>query len=153
MGVWIAHPFRGQQKGQDEEVASRQRLLMEKLERRALALSDVISFHHYGDAPSTHARITALQQLGRPVWLTEFMARPRGSRFDPLLALLRAHGVPAFCWGLVAGRTQTTFAWKSWGQHARGLNESTTPDEVWFHDILKPSGASASDGAQPSQSN
>ena len=34
--------------------------------------------------------------------------------FDPVLGYLKARGVWAVSWGLVAGRSQTIFPWDSW---------------------------------------
>jgi hypothetical protein len=43
--------------------------------------------------------------------------------------------VAAINWGLVAGKTQTIFAWDTWKTPA------TDPEpKVWFHDILRPNG-------------
>jgi hypothetical protein len=48
--------------------------------------------------------------------------------------LFRKHGIGAFNWGFVAGKSQTHCPWDSW----------QTPYEqepsLWFHDIFRPSG-------------
>ena len=120
---------------------------------RMLELSDVISFHNYGNPQDFLARITSLQAHGRPVWCTEYMARSRqSSTFDPLLGMMSSKSVSAFNWGLVAGRTHTIFPWSSWNSK-RHVNGSTSGEDMprpigggsskaslWFHDILTPSG-------------
>lgn len=138
VGVWIPWPRPAPMRNVPAETALKERLLMEKVEERALKLSDVISFHHYGNTPAVVARIAELRRLGnRPIWLTEFMARPRGSTFNPLLDTLRKMGVSSFCWGLVAGKTQTIYPWSSWKHPVTNV---TSGGQLWFHDVLTPSG-------------
>jgi hypothetical protein len=119
-GVWV-----GSVTG--EEVPSISRLMLEQ--------SDVISFHSYLDADRVLRRIEELSRLGRPVWLTEFLARGLGSTFEGILPVVREHKVGAFCWGLVSGKSQTIYPWDSW---ARAYSEEPTP---WFHDVLRADGS------------
>lgn len=97
-----------------------------------LAASDVVSFHHYGEAPSLQAEIERLKQWGRPLICTEYMARTRGSRLATHLPLFRQAGVGCFNWGLVNGKTQTIYPWGSPPQ-------APEPGE-WFHDLLHADG-------------
>jgi hypothetical protein len=62
------------------------------------------------------------------------MARPAGSRFDPILGYLKSEHVGAYNWGFVSGKTQTIYPWDSW--------RKPYPDEpaVWFHDIFHAEG-------------
>jgi hypothetical protein len=105
------------------------------LQRLQLARSDVVSFHCYDDATAMAERIALLQQFGRPLVCTEYMARPRGSTFAEVLSLLARESVGALSWGLHRGRTQTHLAWDTW--RAPCLEG---PD-LWFHDILWPDGS------------
>ena len=97
--------------------------------------SDILSFHDYGDAEQFAYRIRSLAGYGRPVLCTEFMARPLGSTVAAILPLAREAGVPAFCWGLVAGATQTTLPWSSWREPV------VDPEAPWFHDLLQSDGS------------
>ena len=72
---------------------------------------DVVSFHDYGAIGSMVRKVQELQELGRPIICSEYMARGTGSTFDPILGYLRAQSVWAFNWGLVAGRSQTNIPW------------------------------------------
>jgi len=101
------------------------------INRFMLEQSDVISFHNYGPLPEMKREIEALKRFGRPLLCTEYMARPAGSRFDPILAYLNAEHVAAYNWGFVAGKTQTIYPWDSWKKPY--ADEPT----VWFHDILR----------------
>lgn len=96
--------------------------------------SDVITFHSY-DKPGTFADRIAELTTGRPMLCTEYLARTRGSTIDGVLPIMKRHNVGAINWGLVAGKTQTYLPWDSWD------HPYTTPPEVWFHDLIQPSGA------------
>jgi hypothetical protein len=103
-----------------------------ELNRFQLLASDVISFHHYGDVTDLEWLIRSLRLLGRPMVCTEYMARPLGSTFASHLPVLRAEDVGALHWGLVAGRSQTIYAWDS-------PRDGPEPD-VWFHDVFRSDG-------------
>ncbi|CAN5422701.1 hypothetical protein BH10PLA1_BH10PLA1_21630 [soil metagenome] len=107
---------------------------MRPLERLQIELSDVISFHCYGPPADMEKKILQLQQFGRPLICTEYMARPTGSTFQSILPILKKHHVAAYNWGLVDGRTQTKFPWDSW----KTLYEADpTP---WFHEVFRADG-------------
>lgn len=104
---------------------------MSALQQAQTELSDVISFHNYGDAEDFSRRLGWLRGFDRPLLCTEFMARPAGSTFEAILPLAKAEGVGAFCWGLVRGKTQTHLPWASWeNPNLAGLGDK------WFHDIF-----------------
>jgi hypothetical protein len=105
------------------------------MDRFCLEHSDVVTFHHYGDLEALQHRVDALRRYQRPVWCTEWLARTLGSTFDPHLGWMKRAGVGAFCWGLVAGRTQTQLPWDSW------VKPYDAEPEPWFHEILRPDGS------------
>ncbi len=94
--------------------------------------SDIISFHCYEPREKLTAVINALTTHGRPLLCTEWLARSAGSTVD-LLSVFKDAGVGAINWGLVDGRTQTRFPWRSWA-------ELVNNDEPWFHELLHPDG-------------
>lgn len=96
--------------------------------------SDVISFHCYEDKKGIEKRVLELKRYERPMMCTEYMARPLKSTFKEILPVLKKHGVGAYNWGFVAGKSQTHCAWESWH-----VSEAKEP-ETWFHDIFKPNG-------------
>lgn len=102
--------------------------------RLGLESSDVISFHHYGPLAVVEQHVVSLRRFNRPMLCTEYMARPLGSRFDPVLGFFRDAGVGAYNWGLVAGRSQTQYPWDSW------VKPYAHEPEPWFHDIFRPDG-------------
>lgn len=103
-------------------------------EKFSLDNSDVISFHCYKPVNETKQRIENLKRYGRPMLCTEYMARPAGSTFGEQLPLFKEQGVGAYCWGFVAGKTQTIYPWDSWKK------QYTAEPPVWFHDIFRSDG-------------
>ena len=103
-------------------------------EKVQLCESDIITFHNYGKLDDVEECVKNLQRYRRPIICTEYMARPRGSTFDPILGWFKANDVGAFNWGFVSGKTQTIYPWDSW--------DKAYIDEppVWFHDIFQTDG-------------
>ena len=97
--------------------------------------SDVVSFHSYAPPDAVQDLVEDLQQYGRPLLCTEYLARSVGSTFETVLPIFDARGVGAYNWGLVSGRTQTIYAWLSW------VTMDPAQADPWFHDIFHPDGA------------
>jgi hypothetical protein len=105
----------------------------EKLNTIQFLNSDVITYHDYEEA-SLHERVIELLKVGgRPLICTEYMARPRNSRFSTILPLLKKQNVGAINWGFVAGKTNTIYAWDV------PMPNGGEPVE-WFHDIFTKDG-------------
>jgi hypothetical protein len=108
--------------------------------------SDIITFHCY-DADQLEPTITRLKHShpGRPVICTEFMARELGTTFQHSLPIFKKHGVGCYNWGLVAGKSQTHFNWKTVDhleelrkQEAFLHDDDPIPEPpLWFHDIFR----------------
>jgi hypothetical protein len=98
-----------------------------RVARTAVERSDVISFHSYAADPILERTIDALSRWGRPLVCTEWLARPASPAAQ--LEVFERHGVGAYCWGLVDGRTQTRYPWTSWLKKG-------SPDDPWFHELL-----------------
>jgi hypothetical protein len=94
--------------------------------------SDVITFHTYNKPKSVMTFLTRLKTYGRPMLCTEYMARPLGCTFQDILPIFHRERVGAISWGLVSGKMNTIFPWKS----PVGAPEP----EVWFHDIFRRDG-------------
>jgi hypothetical protein len=107
---------------------------LNKVHRAAVELSDLISFHDYGDAKSMTGRIQRLRTYGRPLLCTEFMARGNGSTFEVILPILKQEKVAAYCWGLVDGKSQTKYPWATWQMPIIG------EPKPWHHDIFRVDG-------------
>jgi hypothetical protein len=99
-----------------------------------IANSDVITYHNYA-APEIHKEwLDSLRTYGRPLVCTEYMARTRNSRFANILPILKGENVGAYNWGLVAGKTNTMYAWDT------PIPDGSEP-KVWFHDIFRKDGS------------
>ena len=96
--------------------------------------SDVFSYHNYSAPASTIAGVKNLQRSGRPVILTEWMARTFGSTIPDILPDLQEMGVASYNWGLVNGDQQTHWPWGSPPQ------TDTTEPPLWFHDLYRRDG-------------
>ena len=107
---------------------------LSRTERCQLEESDIISFHSYDPLAGAQKCVENLRRYQRPIVCTEFMARPRGSRFDPVLGYFKEQSVGAYCWGFVNGKTQTIYPWDSWDK------QYTAEPDPWFHDILRGDG-------------
>ncbi len=104
------------------------------MEQAQIEESDVVSFHNYGPLESMRKCVENLRRYERPIQCTEYMARPQGSQFDPVLGYLQQERVGAYNWGFVAGKTQTIYPWDSWEK------TYTAEPPVWFHDIFRADG-------------
>ncbi len=109
-----------------------------ELNEYQLANSDIVTFHNYNDATSLETQIKLLKRYGRPLVCTEYMARPRSSRFETHLPIFKREGVGCINWGFVNGRTQTIYSW--------GSKPGTPEPNPWFHDILRQNGSPFDEG-------
>ena len=96
--------------------------------------SDVISFHQYEGPDKFRKVVKDLQQYGRPLLCTEYMARSNENTFDAILPILKENNIGAYNWGFVAGKSQTIYPWDSWNK------TYTAEPELWFHDIFHQNG-------------
>lgn len=104
------------------------------IERLQLDQSDVISFHSYDAIDLVKQCVQNLKRYQRPLLCTEYMARPRGSTFDPILGYFKEQNVGAYNWGFVDGKSQTIYPWDTW------TTEYTAEPPLWFHDIFRTDG-------------
>jgi hypothetical protein len=90
--------------------------------------SDIISFHSYAEPETTLEYINELNQFDRPLFCTEYMARHFNNLFENHLPIFKKYKIGAFNWGLVSGKTQTIYNWKS--------QKDAPEPELWYHDIF-----------------
>ncbi len=103
-------------------------------DRRALELSDVISYHAYVPLDLMHKAIEILKEYKRPLLCTEWLARHAESKIHEQLPLFKAEGIGCYQWGLVKGKTQTHIPWPE----IKRIDENH--HERWFHDVLTEEG-------------
>ena len=103
------------------------------LNKFQLANSDIITYHNYSNPEDHQAAIDTLKKYGRPMVCTEYMARRNNSLFGNIMPLLKKNGIGAINWGLVAGKSNTKYAWDE------PIPDGAEP-KLWFHEIFKPDG-------------
>lgn len=104
------------------------------LNKFQLENSDIITYHNY-DNPESHQRaIDSLKKYNRPLVCTEYMARRNNSLFTNIMPMLKDQNIGAINWGLVAGKSNTKYAWDE------PIADGGEPS-LWFHEIFHPDGA------------
>jgi hypothetical protein len=103
------------------------------LNKFQLENSDVITYHNYSNDTLHRKAIDSLRLYGRPLICSEYMARRNNSRFENIMPLLKAENIGAINWGLVAGKTNTVYAWDT------PIPDGSEP-KLWFHDIFRQDG-------------
>ncbi|MCK9221241.1 MAG: hypothetical protein M0Q40_01230 [Limnochordia bacterium] len=101
---------------------------LSEIEERAVELSDIFSFHFYGDLVHTKLLIDAFRVYDRPMLITEWLHRPFGNLVETHLPLFGKERIGCFHWGLVNGKTQTHEPW-DW---IRGMDLDFS---LWQHDL------------------
>ncbi|WP_205461732.1 glycoside hydrolase 5 family protein [Mangrovibacterium lignilyticum] len=95
--------------------------------------SDVITYHNYEGPEKHQAAIDTLKLYGRPMVCTEYMARRNNSLFTNIMPILHKEHIGAINWGLVAGKSNTKYAWDE------PIPDGSEPP-LWFHEIFHPDG-------------
>ena len=96
---------------------------------KAIELSDIITFHHYGNEEQVETSLTYYESFGYPLICTEWMARVHfESFFETVLPVFHKHNIGTYNWGLVNGKSQTHIPW----DYDKSLGEP----KIWFHDVL-----------------
>jgi len=121
------------------------------------ANADVHSIHCYGGPENLRGAIEEYRRDGRPVFVTEWLARKHGSTVAECLPVMKELGVPAIQWGFVSGKSGTIWPWSSRKRQGpdgepltvdelRAAGEVVRPGEefpepeLWFHDLLRMDG-------------
>jgi hypothetical protein len=95
--------------------------------------SDIITYHNYESPDKHQACIDTLKRYGRPLVCTEYMARRNNSLFSNIMPILKEQNIGAINWGLVAGKSNTKYAWDE------PITDGSEP-KLWFHEIFHPDG-------------
>tara|TARA_R110002049_G_scaffold75450_3_gene194052 strand:- start:138 stop:1211 length:1074 start_codon:yes stop_codon:yes gene_type:complete len=95
--------------------------------------SDILTYHNYEDEKHHQHIINLLKSHGRPMVCTEYMARTNNSRFSNILPILKRENIGAINWGLVAGKSNTKYAWNT------PIKDGGEPIE-WFHEVFRKDG-------------
>lgn len=101
-----------------------------KVDKLALELSDVISYHAYVPYEVMEKIIIDLKKYNRPILCTEWLARHAGSLLLEQLPMLKEQNIGCYQWGLVNGRTQTHLPWPPLQKAMKDYQK------IWFHDVM-----------------
>lgn len=100
---------------------------------------DVLSIHCYQPADEMQRFIDLMKTFNRPIFCTEYLARPFGSTFETVMPVLKKEKVAAYDFGLVKGAMQCHYEWNKVDADGNKIPFTEEP-ELWFHDILYPDG-------------
>jgi len=100
-----------------------------EIELAAIELSDIISFHYYGDYVHTRIYIERLRKYERPLICDEWLHRPMRSFVQTHLPLFKRENVGSYMFGFVNGKRQFNEPWEY-------LKVRQDMDfSLWMHDI------------------
>ena len=106
---------------------------LKELNKFQVENSDIITYHNYESPEKHQAAIDTLKKYNRPLVCSEYMARRNNSLFTNIMPMLKANNIGAINWGLVAGKSNTKYAWDE------PLTDGSEP-KLWFHEIFHPDG-------------
>ena len=111
----------------------------EGVEKAALELSDIISYHGYcGLETQIKLADVLLAKYNRPLYNTEWLLRGHGCEFTDNYAFFAQRKIGCMNWGFVNGKYQTHEpyepCWRSRFDYAPGADPTR-----WFHDLFRPS--------------
>lgn len=102
-----------------------------EIELLMLEMSDIISFHHYGNYLNMVSTIKELKErYHRPLYNTEWLHRIFDNKFDEMFPLFYLEGVGCYHYGFIESPAQYYEPWES-------LRGSNLPIDRWQHDILR----------------
>ena len=113
-----------------------------KAQHLAGELSDIVSYHCYGDYETQIRIIHKLRRhYDRPLVNTEWLARILHNDVFSAYPLFWLERIGCTCWGFVAGKYQTYEPWEGmWKQIENGDPAAKDWDMTkWFHDLIRPS--------------
>jgi hypothetical protein len=108
-------------------------LALSDLNKFQVENSDIITYHNYEIPVKHQAAIDTLKKYNLPMVCTEYMARRNNSLFSNVMPILKEQNIGAINWGLVAGKSNTKYAWDE------PIADGSEP-KLWFHEIFHPDG-------------
>lgn len=123
--------------------------------------ADIYSIHGYQNPIKFERMILDYKKFGRPIIVTEWLARPFKNTVQDILPILKKHNVGSVNWGFVSGKTGTVWPWSSRIDSIskktislkaqRDKGNVVKPGEIfpepkeWFHDLFRIDGTAYSD--------
>lgn len=129
----VSQPLTADVWGNYEQVNGRYNFIADlaPIEKEVCELSDIISFHYYGDYIHCRKYFEMLAgRYGRPVLNTEWLHRPWKSLIQTHLPLFKKYNVGSYFFGFVNGKTQHDQVWDF-------IRDDPSIDtSLWMHDIF-----------------
>lgn len=104
--------------------------IYDDIEHHSIELSDIVTFHYYGDYIHSRQYIDILRKYGRPLINTEWLHRPFRSLIQTHLPLWKKEGVGSYFFGFVNGKSQFHIVW----EFIKNLPDIDT--DLWMHDVF-----------------
>jgi hypothetical protein len=120
--VWVATP--------DMHLYNIRPGIYEDVEYRCIELSDIITFHYYGDYLHSKQYIELLRKYGRPLINDEWLHRPFRSLIQTHMPLWKKQGIGSYFFGFVNGKSQFNNVWG----HIKNFTDIDV--NLWMHDIF-----------------
>ena len=102
---------------------------LEPIQKRAVELSDIVSFHQYENFERVRQAVNGLSKEGRPLINTEWLNRILDNNISELLPYFYENRIGSYHWGLVAGKSQFYLPW-DYLREEDGLDLT-----LWQHDL------------------
>lgn len=114
--------------------------------------SDVYSIHSYDGIDDLKNKIMDYKKDGRPIIVSEWLARTHGSTVESYLPFMKEMNVGAVNWGFVSGKSATIWPWHSRKTksgikrsliYEREIGHVIQPGEqfpepkIWHHDLFR----------------
>ncbi len=110
---------------------------MSPVERRAVELSDVITFHYYGPYTNMIQLIELLREnFDRPLINNEWLNRLNDNNYKEIFPLFYLEKIGSYSWGLMQGYSQTFEPWGGYFRNPAFMN-GTLDLTKWQHDLYR----------------
>lgn len=111
----------------------------DEAQARALALSDVITFHYYGDFGTMVRLVEKLKaDHGRPLINNEWLNRIAHNNVEDIFPLFYLEHVGSYHWGLIQGYSQTYEPWGRYNEEIEDPDYYGPNDYTLFqHDLYR----------------
>jgi len=103
---------------------------LDPMEKEMIDLSDIVTWHYYGDLLHTKKYMKMLEQFNRPLINDEWLHRPWGSFIQTTLPLFKKYHVGSYFFGFVNGKHNFHIPWNFI------RNDKRIDCTLWMHDIF-----------------
>ncbi len=106
-----------------------------EIEKRALELSDIITFHYYGSFENMKKIVDNLRKIyDRPLINNEWLNRCSHNNVLDIFPYFYEEKIGSYHWGLIQGYSQT---YEPWGRYFHLKDKSNLDLTKWQHDLYR----------------